>query len=1156
MHSLTVYTQRIFLLKFAKPERREQLVIDSGFRCHLTSFTRATAAAPSPFVTRLRKYLRTRRVTSVSQVGTDRVIEFQFSDGQYRLFLEFYAGGNIVLTDNELTIIALLRIVPEGPEQEELRIGLKYLLHQRQNYKGVLALTRERVRHALQRAVDKGVEDVPAAKKKAKKRTGDTLRRALAASLNEFPPMLLDHALQVKQFDADSPLEDILNSESKLDGLMLALEEAQHVISNITSGPICKGFIIAKALKAASAADISDTSPAQEKLAYEDFHPFRPAQFEGIPNTQLLEFEPFNKLVDEFFSSIESQKLESRLTEREENAKRKLDTARADHAKRLGGLQQVQELNMKKAEAIEANLQNVQEAIAAVNGLIAQGMDWVEIARLIEMEQAKGNPVAEMIKLPLKLYENTATLLLAEAIYQDEEDYEGNETGSDLSENDDEGVASKGRTSNPEDKRLAVDVDLALSPWSNARQYYDQKKSAAVKEQKTLQSSGKALKSTERKVAADLKKGLKQEKQVMRPVRIQKWFEKFMYFISSEGYLVIGGRDAQQNEVLYKRYLRKGDVYVHGDMEGAASVIVKSKPGFLGSPIPLSTLSQAGILAVATSSAWDAKAGMSAWWVKPDQVSRTAPTGEYLTTGAFTIRGQKNYLPPAQLLLGFGVMFQVSEESKARHLKHRVADENIVGTESALQEVRVSSEQADGHPIVVPDSRANGVDITDEQRQYDQQPCLTDNEQINSDEHKVSDVAEGDMLSDEQNGTDDEPSEREEGSTERSEEDHEEEIGDTEHDAGNPLQPHLHAQESEDASEPGSEDESSPQGVEANGSLRPPEAAQRKDYSKTQQDLQDRQPPATNRDGAIPGVHHISARERRLLHQNRQSTTDEAKRPQNSTASADAEQSGAVQTTESIEQTPNSAPKTQATHVRGKHGKRNKLKAKYADQDEEDRALALRVLGSAAGHQKAVEDAASKKAKEEELAAQKERRRRQHALALEKGKEAEEIRRLHMEESIDMLEDAEADELNNLDAYVGTPLPGDEILDALVVCGPWDAIGGRCRWRAKLQPGATKKGKAVREILGAWTAGIADREKKRRPPKEGESGEPIGEEEKVRSREAELIKAIREQEVIGMVPVGKCRVIMGGGGEKNNSGRGGVAAGKGKRGGKGSKKQR
>lgn len=84
-------SSKIMLFKFSKPDSKKQLVVDAGFRCHLTDFSRTTAAAPSGFVARLRKFLKTRRVTSVSQVGTDRVIEFVFSDGNYRLFLEFFA---------------------------------------------------------------------------------------------------------------------------------------------------------------------------------------------------------------------------------------------------------------------------------------------------------------------------------------------------------------------------------------------------------------------------------------------------------------------------------------------------------------------------------------------------------------------------------------------------------------------------------------------------------------------------------------------------------------------------------------------------------------------------------------------------------------------------------------------------------------------------------------------------------------------------------------------------------------------------------------------------------------------------------------------------------------------------------------------------------
>lgn len=53
------------------------------------------------------------------------------------------------------------------------------------------------------------------------------------------------------------------------------------------------------------------------------------------------------------------------------------------------------------------------------------------------------------------------------------------------------------------------------------------------------------------------------------------------------------------------------------------------------------------------------------------QVSRTAPTGEYLTPGSFMIRGKKNYLPTCQLQMGFGVMFQLDEESLERHREER-----------------------------------------------------------------------------------------------------------------------------------------------------------------------------------------------------------------------------------------------------------------------------------------------------------------------------------------------------------------------------------------------------------------------------------------------------------------------------------------------------
>ena len=1024
MSNIYDLSSKIFLLKFAKPNHKEQVIIDSGFRCHLTEFSRAAAAAPSPFVTRLRKYLKTRRVTSVSQVGTDRIIEFQFSDGQYKLFLEFYAGGNIILTDRDLNILSLLRIVSEKDEgQEELRVGLKYSLQNRQNYNGVPPLTKERLQDALQKAADKGESGLVAGKK-AKKNAKDALRKALAVSITEFPPMLVDHAMQVTKFDSSLKPSEVLQNDALLDHLMKSLQEAQKVIQDITSSEVAKGYIIANRKDGS----LEQEEVSRKGLVYEDFHPFRPSQFEDDPNSVFLEYDGFNKTVDDFFSSIEGQKLESRLQERELTAKRKLEAARKDQEARLGGLHEVQELNVQKAGAIEANVERVQEALDAVNGLIAQGMDWAEIGKLIELEQKRNNPVASIIKLPLKLHENTVTLLLDGEEFAEDDD-PAYETGSDVSDSEDEAPISKEPKQKMPEKRLAVDINLALSPWSNAREYYDQKKSAADKQKKTLDSSTRALKSQEAKIAQDLKKGLKQEKAVLRPVRKQIWFEKFTWFISSDGYLVLGGKDAQQNEILYKKYLKKGDVYLHADLQGAATVVVRNNPKTPDAPIPPSTLSQAGTLAVASSNAWDSKAGMSAWWVNADQVSKSAPTGEFLPTGSFMVRGNKNFLPPAQLILGFGVVFLISEESKARHVKHRLRDEDSAGDLAMRQ---AATESTAGEETV--------PDAEDDQSSEED----NDDDQFDEDDKKQ--------------------------------------------DAGsNPLL----------------------------GQSNDPRVSEGEEETIKH------------------GVADLEINE-----------AEKADSPESENVDSESEDRAFDQSTGT--QTPSQQPqKGPAPPKRGKKGKAKKIATKYKDQDEEDRLIAQQVIGAAAGREKAEAEAKAKAAREAELAFQKERRRAQHLRTQRETAEHEEVRKMMLEEGVEMLDEGEEDKMTNLDVLIGTPLPGDEILEAVPMCAPWSAMG-RCKYKAKLQPGTVKKGKAVKEILARWVGDVSQK---------GKVDEKSEDVERMWPREIELLRGWKPEEVTNTLPVGKVRVMMSGG----SSGGGPAKVDRGKssgRGGKGSKKQR
>ena len=54
------------------------------------------------------------------------------------------------------------------------------------------------------------------------------------------------------------------------------------------------------------------------------------------------------------------------------------------------------------------------------------------------------------------------------------------------------------------------------------------------------------------------------------------WFEKFNWFISSDGYLVISGKTAHMNETIIKKHMEEYDIYVHSDIPGSGSCIIKN----------------------------------------------------------------------------------------------------------------------------------------------------------------------------------------------------------------------------------------------------------------------------------------------------------------------------------------------------------------------------------------------------------------------------------------------------------------------------------------------------------------------------------------------------------------------------------------------------
>ena len=130
----------------------------------------------------------------------------------------------------------------------------------------------------------------------------------------------------------------------------------------------------------------------------------------------------------------------------------------------------------------------------------------------------------------------------------------------------------------------------------------------------------------------------------------QFWFERYKWFITSNGLMVLAGRDAHTNDQVVKKHLKEQDVYVHADVHGAPSVIIKN-----GGTAKDTDLREACVFALTQSKAWSSSVPEgSAFWVWPDQVSKTPQAGEFVPRGAFIIRGKRNYEYhlPMQLAVG------------------------------------------------------------------------------------------------------------------------------------------------------------------------------------------------------------------------------------------------------------------------------------------------------------------------------------------------------------------------------------------------------------------------------------------------------------------------------------------------------------------------
>jgi len=196
------------------------------------------------------------------------------------------------------------------------------------------------------------------------------------------------------------------------------------------------------------------------------------------------------------------------------------------------------------------------------------------------------------------------------------------------------------------------------SLMANVSSFYDELKEL----KRRLEASRRALADLEAKMASLAEREVEMAEEVERKIRKRRepkhWYERYLWFKSSDGLLVVAGRDASQNEALVRRYLEDRDLFFHADIVGAATVIVKCE----GKEVPQATIDEAAQFAACYSKAWKAGfASIDVYWVYGEQVSKTPPSGEYLPRGSFMIGGSRNYLRGVELKLAVGLVTRDGE---------------------------------------------------------------------------------------------------------------------------------------------------------------------------------------------------------------------------------------------------------------------------------------------------------------------------------------------------------------------------------------------------------------------------------------------------------------------------------------------------------------
>ncbi|MCW4032088.1 MAG: ribosome rescue protein RqcH [Candidatus Bathyarchaeota archaeon] len=526
------------------------IILEAGKRVHLTNYLVKTPPKPIQFCMVLRKYLSRGRIVKIDNPKFERIIELSIeSKGKnYRIIVESFKRGNIILVDQDGKIIAALKPTIMKDRKILARESYKSAPSSKISFIELTKEGLEKLKHSDKVEIERAIMD-------------------LVALDGLYTKEILSKAEIVVTKTNDLSNNDIERIYGSVKDLM----------KKISKGPYEPTIIL-------------DQVGNQVDLV--------PFSLNIYNTAKKKSFESFNKATDEYFSNIASDIDKEELDKQSSKKSAKLQRILTSQFEQKKAFQTTTEVSRKKGELIYQHINEIDHLSQLILSKKKDGNDWKEIESFIRHQAKEG-------KKPETYFQKMIPKKLEYIIKLEDVD---------------------------------ISISLRQKPQNIASSFYNKAKKIETKLiglNKSIIDIQKKIKKTD----IETKETLGKLPELVKR-REKSWYEKF-YWFQSDGILVLCGRDASNNELLIKRHMEPQDIVLHAEIHGASFALIKTE----GKKVDQRIIKEAAQFAASYSKAWTS--GVSAvdvYWVKPDQVSKMPPSGQYISKGMFMIRGKRNYI--------------------------------------------------------------------------------------------------------------------------------------------------------------------------------------------------------------------------------------------------------------------------------------------------------------------------------------------------------------------------------------------------------------------------------------------------------------------------------------------------------------------------------